>query len=81
MISCSTAASMTERSLGEGLSFSEKLKWRYHVKVCEICQRYKNQQYLIDDALKHRKNVAVSKDKSERLQHDIEQKVKDMSGQ
>jgi len=69
---------MTERSLGEGLSFSQKIKWRYHVKVCEICRRYKNQQYLIDDALKNRKKVEVSKDKSEQLQHDIEQKVRDL---
>ncbi len=64
MLSCLKATELVEKKLQVRLNFKEKVQLKLHVKVCKACNDYERQSILIEKAL--------SSDKNEIKQHDVE---------
>lgn len=58
MLSCKKATLLIEKSHSSPLSFTEKVKLKLHLSMCDKCTDYKKQSILIDNALKaNRKHI------------------------
>lgn len=52
MISCDKATQLMERRTDSGLSFTERLKLKFHTSMCDGCTNYQKQTKLINDILR-----------------------------
>ncbi len=52
IISCKRASQLISKSLDQHLSFSERLKLRLHLLICDVCKRFKQQLYMLRLAIK-----------------------------
>ena len=50
-ISCQKVTEFIEKQALFGLTLLEKFQLKFHLKICNHCESYKNQSKLIDDML------------------------------
>jgi len=51
MLSCREATRLIARSMEQCLTWRERLALRYHLRMCDLCRRYRDQLIWLDQAL------------------------------
>lgn len=52
MITCKQASQIISQSLDNPLSWSDRMKVKFHLFICDACTRFNRQLHLISNALK-----------------------------
>ncbi len=53
MLSCKDATLLISRSMDAALPVVTRIRLRIHLRICELCERYRRQLLLIREALRH----------------------------
>jgi hypothetical protein len=52
MLTCKQASQIISRSLDNPLSWSDRMKLKFHLFICDACNRFNQQLRLLNSALK-----------------------------
>lgn len=59
MLTCKQASQLVSQSLDRPLSWSERVQLRFHLLICNACQRFKQQLSQLLKAIQQLKNETV----------------------
>lgn len=59
MLTCKQASQLVSQSLDRPLSWSERVQLRFHLLICNACQRFKQQLNQLLKAIQQLKNETV----------------------
>ena len=66
-LTCNKATEMVEKEKVTNITWSEKLKLKFHLSVCKVCQSYKTNSDLMDTFFEKENtapnNVAITENK------------------
>jgi hypothetical protein len=79
MINCKEASRLISEEMDHGLSFSGKLKLRFHLLMCRLCRRYQEQIDFLHDTSKELGKIPPESLPSEKntSRQGLSRKVKD----
>lgn len=52
MLTCKQASQLVSQSLDRPLSWSERIRLRFHLLICDVCKRFNRQLRLLNLAVK-----------------------------
>lgn len=73
IISCKSASQLISKSLDQRLSFSERLKLRLHLLICDVCTHFKQQLFILQASIK---NLLKQTENDESIQLPLPAKVR-----
>lgn len=74
MLTCKQASKLISQSLDHPLSWSERVRLKLHLIICDACTQFKQQLNLLRTALQHIRN-ATENDQNIQLPFDVKDRI------
>jgi len=74
MLTCKQASKLISQSLDHPLSWSERVRLKLHLIICDACTQFKQQLNLLRTALQHIRN-ATENDLNIQLPSDVKDRI------